>query len=689
MNDKYCVLQDDLKDCGVCSLLSIIKYYGGDISKEYLRELTNTTKEGVSALNLIKSARELGFEAYGIKGKLKDLNNKILPAISHIIVKNKYPHFVVVYKINYKKNQVLIMDPAIGFNNYSFSDFLKMSTNYYLIMKPKQDIPKLVGNNNYFSKIRDIVINYKKVFITILMLSIFYMIFNIIESYQFKLLYDNSQELDVLFTILLIFIVIKFFFNYLRSNLINIFNVILDKVLVKDAFYHIINLPYLYYRNHTSGDLLTRLNDLGNVKELVSNLFVSIFVDLTLAMVIAIVMININFQLSVITISSLLLYGLIVYINSRILKKVIRKNYENSSIVNNYLVESLSSFETIKNLSIQKYIYKKFNEKYDSYSSNTKYLIKRINQENLIKYVLLSISNLLIIYFGVNNINQNSLSLSSLVTYMSLSNYLIDPVKNLINLHLEYQNVKESIFRIKEIYNIPEEQKIESNKTIEYINGSIEVNNLSYSYNGIDNVINNLSLKIEEGEKILIYGNSGCGKSTLIKLLIKYLDNNYQGEIRIGGYDLKQIDLFSLRNNICYVSQNEYLYTDSIYENITLGKKINYTKFLEMANYLFINEIIKNSVLGYNYVIEGNGENISGGERARIIIARSVLQKANIYIYDESFSELDLEKERKIIEYLFKSNPQKTFIIISHRFSNEDLFDRKIKVGDDKYEFIK
>lgn len=689
MNDKYCVLQDDLKDCGVCSLLSIIKYYGGDISKEYLRELTNTTKEGVSALNLIKSARELGFEAYGIKGKLKDLNNKILPAISHIIVKNKYPHFVVVYKINYKKNQVLIMDPAIGFNNYSFSDFLKMSTNYYLIMKPKQDIPKLVGNNNYFSKIRDIVINYKKVFITILMLSIFYMIFNIIESYQFKLLYDNSQELNVLFTILLIFIVIKFFFNYLRSNLINIFNVILDKVLVKDAFYHIINLPYLYYRNHTSGDLLTRLNDLGNVKELVSNLFVSIFVDLTLAMVIAIVMININFQLSVITISSLLLYGLIVYINSRILKKVIRKNYENSSIVNNYLVESLSSFETIKNLSIQKYIYKKFNEKYDSYSSNTKYLIKRINQENLIKYVLLSISNLLIIYFGVNNINQNSLSLSSLVTYMSLSNYLIDPVKNLINLHLEYQNVKESISRIKEIYNIPEEQKIESNKTIEYINGSIEVNNLSYSYNGIDNVINNLSLKIEEGEKILIYGNSGCGKSTLIKLLIKYLDNNYQGEIRIGGYDLKQIDLFSLRNNICYVSQNEYLYTDSIYENITLGKKINYTKFLEMANYLFINEIIKNSVLGYNYVIEGNGENISGGERARIIIARSVLQKANIYIYDESFSELDLEKERKIIEYLFKSNPQKTFIIISHRFSNEDLFDRKIKVGDDKYEFIK
>ena len=107
MSDKYCVLQDDLKDCGVCSLLSIIKYYNGNVSKEYLRELTKTTKEGVSALNLINTARELGFEAYGIKGKIKDLNQGILPAIAHIIIDEKYPHFVVIYKINYKKDKII------------------------------------------------------------------------------------------------------------------------------------------------------------------------------------------------------------------------------------------------------------------------------------------------------------------------------------------------------------------------------------------------------------------------------------------------------------------------------------------------------------------------------------------------------------------------------------------------------
>lgn len=690
MSDKYRVLQDDLKDCGVCSLLSIIKYYNGNVSKEYLRELTKTTKDGVSALNIINASREIGFESFGIKGKIKDLNNNILPAIAHVVIDKKYPHFVVVYRINYKKSQLLIMDPAVGFVNYSFSNFMKISTSYYLIMKPKQVIPKILNNGNYGEKISKLINKYKTVFLSIITMSIFYTLINIVESYQFRLLYEEtmSDEIKKIFFILLFLVIIKCLFNFLRNSLINLFNIILDKELIKDAFYHIINLPYLYYRNHTNGDLLNRINDLGNAKELITNLFVSIFVDLSLAVVILIMMTNISVKLSLITIVSLLLYGLVVFFNGKLVKKLIRSNFQESSLVNNSIIESLSSFETIKNLSLQKYIYKKFVEKYDNYSYNLKHLIKCINKEEAIKSFILSVGNLLIIYIGVNMIHNNYLSVSSLITYMALSNYLIDPIKNILSLHLKYQNYKESFSRIKEIYNIPCEKEIYAHR-IEHLKGNILISNVTYSYNGIDNVINNLSFEIKEGEKVLIYGKSGSGKSTIVKLLIKYLDNNYHGVIKVGGYDLKNIDFISLRNNICYISQNEYLYNDTIYENITLGKKIKYNKFLEIADNLYINEIVKNSTLGYNYMIENNGENISGGERKRIIIARSILQSANIYIYDESFSELDIMKERNILNYIFSSYPDKTFIIISHRFSNEDLFNKKIKVGDGEYEFVK
>ena len=686
MSDKYCVLQDDAKDCGVCSLLSIIKYYDGNVSREYLRELTNTTSDGVSALNLLKSSRELGFESYGIKGKLSDLNNQILPAIAHVIIDKKFPHFVVVYYINFKKNQVLIMDPAHGFLTYSINDFINISTNYYLVMKPKRKIVYLPNNNNYIDKIKNIVVNYKLVLINVVFTSLFYMIFCIIESYQFKLFYEES-DIQIILFLLIIFILIRYFLSYLRNSLINMFNIKLDKTLIKDAFYHIINLPYLYYRNHTNGDLLTRINDLGNIKSLFSNLFVSIFVDLLLAIIVLVFMIKISLTLSLIIFVSLILYGLVVLIDEKKLKKLIYKNYKEVAIVNNYLVETLTSFETIKNNSLQKYVYKIFSQKYNSYSDNSLLLLKCINIESFFKSIFISIGNLLVVYLGIKMIENNSIKLSSLISFISLSNYLEEPIKNILNLHVEYQNVKESIKRIREIYQIPKEKF--TNNGIDYLTGSINILNLSYSYNGFYNIISNTSFSIEEGEKVLLSGPSGCGKSTLIKLLIKYLDNNYKGNITIGGYDLKDIDIFSLRNNICFISQNEYLYTDSVYENITLGKRVKYSEFLNIAKNTYVDEIVHNSVLGFNYVIENNGENISGGERARIIIARALFKKASIYIFDETFNEIDINKERKILEYIFKIYPSKTIIIISHRLSNKDLFDKTIIMKGGKCEFIK
>lgn len=686
MNDKYCILQDDLKDCGVCCLLSIIKYYNGDMPKEYLRELTRTTKNGVTALNLIKCARELGFESYGIKGKIKDLKEEFLPLIAHVIIDKKFPHFIVIYKMDYRNNKLLVMDPAKGFYSLSYSNFINISTNYYLIMKPKQVIPKIVENSNFVDRIKFLLFQYKSVFIIIVFLSFIYTIINIINSYHFKLLYDevfNMSEIN--FKVLLIFLILLIAFqvliNLYRNYLINLFNIILDKRIIYDAFYHIINLPYLYYRNHTNGDLLTRINDLGRIKNLISNFFVSVLVDLVLAVIVLIVMIKINFSLSLIPILFLFIYILVSLIYGKTITKDIQNNYVISSEVNNYLVESLISFETIKNMSIQNYIYNGFIKKYDEYNEIGKVLFKKINKENLYKGIIISLCNLFIIYFGVKLLNDNSFNITSFITFISLSNYLITPIKNLLDLHIEYQNVKESIRRIKELYQIPTEKLTDFKYKLNYLRGNIDINHVSYSYNGTDEIIKNISCEVLEGDKVLIYGKSGCGKSTLMKLLIKYLDNNYQGNITIGGYDLKNIDILSLRRSICYLSQNEYLYTDTIYENIVLGKKIKYDKFLEISNNLFINEIVKNNSLGYNLLIENNGENISGGERERILLARSLFKKANIYIYDELFSEIDVEKERKILEFIFHLYPTKTFIIISHRLSNEDLFDKILNLG--------
>ena len=691
MSDKYCILQDDLKDCGVSSLLSIIKYYGGYVSKECLREMTKTTKDGVSALNLLRCARELGFEGYGIKGKLRNIKNDLLPIICHVTIDKKINHFVVLYKIDLKKNRVLIMDPAKGYIYLSFSEFQNISTGYFLILKPKQIIPLIKENNQVKSFIMNTFIKYKNVLISILFMSLIYILLNILTSYNFKLLLNEisiSKENDIkfIFIFLIIAVVFKYVIFLFRTNLINYINFILDKTLVKKAYYHIINLPYLYYRSHSNGDLLTRINDLSNVKELISSFIVTMFVDLLLGVIVLFVLFNINVVLSIIVIVSIVSYILLTFAFNKYIHNSISESIKNHSIVNNYLVESLSSFETIKNLSIQDYVVGNFNKKYDNYCNVNNNLLKIINIENMIKNLLLSLMNLIIIYKSFMLIKNGEINITSLITYISVLNYLIDSIKNILDLQIIYESSKESLRRIKEVLNVPIEKLIFNKKTnIKCLLGRIEISDVSYSYNGINNVLYNVNLNIQESEKVLIYGNSGSGKSTLMQIIIGYLDNNYTGNITIGGMDLKKVDLHTLRSNICYVSQQEYLYTDTVYENIVLDRKISYVKFDNLCKNLLVDEIVKHSSLAYNYLIENNGDNISGGEKERIIIARSMLTNANLYIFDESFSHLDIEMERKILKYLFENYHDKTFIVISHRKSNLDLYNQIIRVGKGVY----
>ena len=203
------------------------------------------------------------------------------------------------------------------------------------------------------------------------------------------------------------------------------------------------------------------------------------------------------------------------------------------------------------------------------------------------------------------------------------------------------------------------------------------IDNVSFSYNGIDNIINNMCLKINAQEKVLICGKSGCGKSTLVKLINKFY-TDYQGRIYIDSRELHDYELSDIRSKICYVSQNEMLFTDTLYNNLSLSNEVDYDYFLKVNELTCVSEIVEKLPLGYDTVIEENGFNFSGGEKQRIILSRAIFKNADVYIFDEALSAIDIERERTIIKNIFDLFKNKTIIIVSHRFNNEDLFDRKI-----------
>lgn len=678
---KNCtVLQDGIKECGSACLLSLIRYYGGNISREKLLELTNTTKDGTNFYDLTKAAYEIGMYAKGYK---TDDFNKLLkvenPFISQVII-NNYKHFVVVYKIN--NNKITIMDPAKGMVKISTIEFKKIWTGYILLIEPYKKLPVYIENNYLFSVIKNVIRNNKKLIINIISLSVITTIFTCIYSYHFKIIIDNyiSTNKISMLVITMIFIIIlfiKLITEYLRNNLSLYLNQKIDLSIMTTTIDKILTLPYSYYKNRPTGEMISRINDLLYLKNIISKIITSVFLDMILSLSVLIILFTINKTMTFLLLIIIIIYFLIFIFYKSIIKETTNNIQENNASVNSLLVESINGFETIKGLNLENSFKKKINKMYLKAIDSNLYLTRIMNTENLLKDVFEGIVILLIIYLGITYIMDKSLSVGSLITYNTLILYYLTPIRNSLDFYHEFYYVKNSIKRVNSILNYKYEKlDKESNLLIE---GNIHINNLSFSYNGKVNILNNINLDIKKREKVLLLGSSGSGKSTLLKLLFRYYEIP-RNRIFINNYDILDYNLLDIRKNISYISQNEFIYTDTIKNNIILDRDIPLSEFLFVCKLLYISDIVSDNPLSYDMPLEENGINISGGQRQRIILARTILKKASIILIDEGLNEIDVSLERKILKNLFMYLKDKTFIIISHRTDNMDLFDKVIRL---------
>ena len=198
---------------------------------------------------------------------------------------------------------------------------------------------------------------------------------------------------------------------------------------------------------------------------------------------------------------------------------------------------------------------------------------------------------------------------------------------------------------------------------------------MTYSYD--DTILKNVTLEINEGERVMLVGESGSGKSTLLKVIKKYLDVK-NDMVSIGGIDINNYndDAFG---QVSYISQNEMLFTDSLYQNANLYRELKPREVINSLSLTKADKIIKND-LGLNSLIEENGFNLSGGEKQRIILARALLNESKIILIDEGTNQLDVSLERVILKNIFEKHKNKTIIVISHRMNNLDLFNHLIRL---------
>ncbi len=678
------VLQDGIKDCGICSLLSIIRYYGGDVSKEYLREITNTTKEGVSFYQLIEASKKLGIDAVGMNGDITKIDENNLPCIAHIIVNKNYKHFVVIYNIDNKKRLVTLMDPAKGRKCISFSEFNLLSSGNFIFFKKMKNLPILRKKNIVFKYVNKFLKNYKYGLYTLVFLITNYFIINIIISFYFKYLLTFSINYSITdnvyyisFIIMILYILVNVI-NLIKNIMTNQMFLIFDSILTTSTFKQILLLPYLFYKNRTSGEVLARIKDLNVVKSYLINLFLSIF-DLLSIIVFSILIFSINkyFSLLIVIISIVLI--IIMFIFNKYKSKIIKIIKNSEDMVNSHLIEAVTSVETIKGSHLEKRYIDNFLLKYN-------YLLDRqfiyIKVVEIIEFIKNNIHSFLIVSLysiGSIYIIKGDMNISSILILQIFLQYYYDSLQKiiiLINNYSEYKIVKE---RVEELFLIEEESFVGNYFYLSYgLVGDISINNLNYNISS-KKLFLNLCLEIKRGEHLLISGDSGCGKSTLMKMIMRYIEVPYN-VIKIDNIDINHYHLENIRKNISYISSMEYLFNDTIRNNIILNNNIVEEEFLKICKVCMVDEICNS----YDDMVEENGFNYSNGERQRIVLARSLVRNSNIYIFDEAFGQIDITREKKILTNIFNYLEGKTIIVISHRFNNKKLFDRVLKISEGK-----
>ena len=669
MFKRNLIRQDGFKDCGPTCLSMIIKHYKGYIDINELKEMCKTDKNGTTAYHLIETAKKCGFESYGVKCNLEDINknNIILPCIAHVILNNSYKHYVVIKKIDYKKKKITVYDPIGTIKTYTYENFQKIFSNIIILLYPIKVI-KNIPNNSIKKFILEITKTSTKQLIQIIIISIFITLFSIIISFYLQYMVDNVNnqgKIYFIFTLFLIIYIMKIISDFLRNKIIILVNQKIDFNLNYNTFKQIINLPYCYYKNNTTGEIISKINDLDVVRQVISKVAISIFIDLPLTLLSLIIMYILNEKLFIISLIIMLLYWLVLILFRNPLNEKIEDTTLAKADTTSYMVERINGYETLKGCNKEHIALKKFEDKYAALSNKIYDLDNCYNYQLLLKEIINDLGFIFIILIGILLVKDNIITIGQLLSFNSLLVYFLTPIRNIIDLD---DSIKQSKIAIKKILNLYYDKK-ENGILDKKMKGEIIFKNLSYTFNDTRNVLENINLKINQNSKVMVIGESGSGKSTLFKILKKYYtvprDKVYIDNVDINDYQ---------KSNIVYVSQNEILFTDTISNNIDSDNIIDISKIC------LIDEIVKNNQLGYNMLIEENGFNLSGGERQRIILARALANEFDILIIDEGLSQVDINMERKILKNLFENYNDKTIIFISHRLENMDLFNQVIKL---------
>ncbi|GAA0109480.1 MAG: peptidase domain-containing ABC transporter [Clostridium sp.] len=677
MRYNYLVKQHDITDCAASCIATVCMYYKKEITITKLRDILGTDIKGTTLLGLEDGAKKLGFDTRAIRVDKEGFKQKFtLPAIAHVITKEGLSHFVIVHKI--KKEEVIILDPAKGKEKKKIDEFFKIFDGVLLLLIPNNEFnPGKIKGQGILSKFIQLLLPQKSLFIYSIVVSAILTVLGIASAFFNKILMDEilpynlKNQLNIFVIGFLLLAITQIGLGAIRQHMLLYLSQKIDIPLLLGYFKHVYKLPMKFFASRKVGDILTRFSDAFTIKNILTSVSLSLIMDIVLATVSASILYVMNQKLFVVILVLTIVSAALIYIFKGPYKKINLEQMEAGARLNSQIIESLKGIETIKVHAAEENSIEKLELEY---IRNLKIAFKEgvlSNIQGSISGAVSSVGNLILMYIGAMMIMKGDITLGSLMAFSTLSGYFMDPIGRLIGLQLSIQEASISLKRISEIYEVEKEQdetEVEKIK-LEKIDGDIELNNITFRYGSRSPVLNDVSIKIPKGKKVALVGESGSGKTTISKLLLKYYTPE-EGKINVNDYNIEELDLYNLRENIAYVPQNVELFSGSIKENITLGKtNASYEEIKSACENAGCREFIEKLPGKYGTFLEEAGGGLSGGEKQRIALARALIKKPSFLILDEATSNLDFISEAKIFDTLFKKGRNITMLMIAHRLS--------------------
>ena len=683
---KHYRSQMDQKDCGVASLAMVFGYFGSYYSLARLRELAKTTINGTTALGLVKAAETLGFEPQAIQADMTlfDSPNLIFPFVVHVLKDKELFHYYVVTGKDKQNIHIADPDPEVRLTKLSRERFEEEWTGTTIFVAPSPNYQPHKDKNQGLTSFLPILINQKGLIINIILATVLVTLINIVGSYYLQSIIDTyvpnqtSSTLSVISICLVIVYALQQILSFAQDYLLIVLGQRLSIDVILSYIKHVFHLPVSFFATRRTGEIVSRFTDANSIIDALASTTISIFLDISMMLMISIILFLQNSNLFFISLLGLPIYALIIIAFMKPFEKMNRDTMEANATLSSSVIEDINGIETIKSLASEKTRYQKLDREFVDYLKRSFTYSRAESQQKALKKLAQLSLNVCALWIGANFVMDGKMSLGQLITYNTLLYYFTNPLENIINLQSKLQTAQVANSRLNEVYLVKsefEEQKMVEDLSM--VQGDMTFKGIHYKYEYGQDILSDINLTIKQGSKIALVGISGSGKSTLAKMMVNFYSPN-QGEIRLGDMNLNQIDKKSLRQHINYLPQQPYVFNGTILENLLLGAKEGTTRedILRAVELAEIREDIERMPLNYQTELTSDGTGISGGQRQRIALARALLTDAPILILDEATSSLDILTEKRIVDNLM--NLDKTLIFIAHRLTIAERVEKVI-----------